>query len=74
MSLVTVLGKHGMLQEKQFDKDDLYQKGVTYRLNGSVVTYENYILGFGAATSRSLRIVVPDFHLQTSVTSVITIL
>lgn len=44
-----------------FDQDDLYERGVTYRLNGNVVTYQNYILGFGTATSRSLEIVIPDF-------------
>jgi hypothetical protein len=43
------------------DKDDLYERGVTYFLNGSAVSYADYITGFGAASTRSLQIVIPDF-------------
>ena len=43
-----------------YDEDLLYQRGVTYLLDGVSVTYNDYILGFASATTRSLRIVVPD--------------
>lgn len=43
-----------------YDPDLLYSRGVTYRLDGSTVTYDQYIAGFAAATTRSIEIVVPD--------------
>ncbi|AIX25070.1 hypothetical protein Syn7803US110_74 [Synechococcus phage ACG-2014d] len=43
-----------------YDDDLLYSRGVTYRLDGSAVTYDQYILGFANATTRNIEIVVPD--------------
>ena len=37
----------------------LYDLGVTYTLDGSTVTYANYIAGFNAASQRRIQIVVP---------------
>ena len=34
----------------------LYENGVTYYIDGSAVTYQNYISGFNSATTREVRI------------------
>lgn len=56
-------GKQGWHADSQtlYDQDVLYERGVTYYINGNAVTYSQYVSNYNSATTRKLVITVPWF-------------